>query len=77
MTPRNDEPPPARRPIDREQVISAASQLSDAEGLDKLTLTRVAGMLGVRQPLCIATSAASTIFCAASASGVGRSWLRG
>ena len=50
MTPRNDEPPPARRPIDREQVISAASQLSDAEGLDKLTLTRVAGMLGVRQP---------------------------
>ena len=50
MTAQNDKPPVARRPLDRDQVISAAAQLSDAEGLDKLTLTRVAGMLGVRQP---------------------------
>ena len=50
MTRRQDSPPSARRPLDRERVISAAAQLADAEGLDKLTLTRVAGMLGVRQP---------------------------
>ena len=50
MTARNDKPPPARQPLDRERVISAAAQLCDGEGLDKLTLTRVAGMLGVRQP---------------------------
>ncbi|MCY3786030.1 MAG: WHG domain-containing protein [bacterium] len=42
--------PNARRPLDRDRVVSAAAQISDAEGLDKLTLTRVAGMLGVRQP---------------------------
>ena len=50
MTRRQDSPPSARRPLDRERVISAAAQLCDAEGLDKLTLTRVAIMLGVRQP---------------------------
>ena len=50
MTRRQDSPPSARRPLDRERVISAAAQLCDAEGLDKLTLTRVAVMLGVRQP---------------------------
>ena len=50
MTEHNDRQPPARRPLDREQVIAAAAQLADTEGLDKLTLTRVAGMLGVRQP---------------------------
>ena len=40
----------ARRPLDAERVISAAADIADAEGLDKLTLTRVAGSLGVRQP---------------------------
>ena len=50
MTQRNDGTPPARRPLDRERVIAAASEFADSEGLDKLTLTRVAGMLGVRQP---------------------------
>ena len=50
MTRRQDRPPPARQPLDSERVISAAAQIADAEGLDKLTLTRVAGMLGVRQP---------------------------
>ena len=50
MTLRQDRPPSARRPLDRERVIAAAAQVSDADGLDKLTLTRVAGMLGVRQP---------------------------
>lgn len=50
MTRRRDMPPPSRRPLDRGQVIHAAARLADAEGLDKLTLTRVAGILGVRQP---------------------------
>ena len=50
MTRRQDSPPSARRPLDSERVISAAAQIADAEGLDKLTLTRVADMLGVRQP---------------------------
>ena len=40
----------ARRPLDAERVISAAADIADAAGLDKLTLTRVAGSLGVRQP---------------------------
>jgi len=39
-----------RRPLDAERVISAAAEIADAEGLDKLTLTRVADALGVRQP---------------------------
>ena len=42
--------PLARRPLDAERVISAAAEIADAEGLDKLTLTRVADVLGVRQP---------------------------
>ena len=40
----------ARRPLDADRVIDAASEIADAEGLDKLTLTRVADALGVRQP---------------------------
>ena len=39
-----------RRPLDAERVVAAAAALADAEGLDKLTLTRVADTLGVRQP---------------------------
>lgn len=39
-----------RRSLDSETVISAAARIADAEGLDKLTLTRVAVALGVRQP---------------------------
>lgn len=50
MTERNDRQAAARRPLDREKVIAAAARLADTEGLDKLTLTRVAGTLGVRQP---------------------------
>ena len=50
MTRPQDGEPPARRPLDRERVISAAAEISDADGLDKLTLTRVADALGVRQP---------------------------
>ena len=42
--------PLVRRPLDAERVISAAAEIADAEGLDKLTLTRVADVLGVRQP---------------------------
>ena len=42
--------PLVRRPLDSERVISAAAEIADAEGLDKLTLTRVADVLGVRQP---------------------------
>ena len=36
--------------MDPERVIAAAAAIADAEGLDKLTLTRVAHVLGVRQP---------------------------
>ncbi len=50
MTPADDRRSSERRTLGREQVISTAAQIADAEGLDKLTLTRVAGVLGVRQP---------------------------
>jgi len=39
-----------RRPLDESQVVGAAANLADSEGLDALTLTRVARDLGVRQP---------------------------
>ena len=42
--------PATRRPLDAERVISVAAEIADADGLDKLTLTRVADALGVRQP---------------------------
>ena len=41
---------PNRRSLDSETVVAAAARIADAEGLDKLTLTRVAEALGVRQP---------------------------
>ena len=47
---RQDRPPLARRPLDSARVIAAAADLADTEGLDKLTLTRIADVLGVRQP---------------------------
>ena len=50
MTALESATPLARRPLDAERVISAAAEIADAEGLDKLTLTRVADVLGVRQP---------------------------
>ena len=37
-------------PLDSAQVIDTAAKIADAEGLDRLTLTRVADELGVRQP---------------------------
>ena len=40
----------ARATLDNRQVIDAAAELADAEGLDAVTLTRVAEILGVRQP---------------------------
>ena len=36
--------------LDPTQVIDEAARLADAEGLDALTLTRVADALGVQQP---------------------------
>ena len=39
-----------RRSLDSETVVSTAARIADDEGLDKLTLTRVAEALGVRQP---------------------------
>ena len=50
MTALESATPLVRRPLDAERVISAAAEIADAEGLDKLTLTRVADVLGVRQP---------------------------
>lgn len=39
-----------RTALDTDQVVEAAARLADAEGLDAITLTRVAKVLGVRQP---------------------------
>lgn len=50
MASSNAEPSVARVPLDQEQVVDTAARLADAEGLDALTLTRVAKELGVRQP---------------------------
>ena len=40
----------ARRGLDRAQVVDAALAIADAEGLDAVTLARVAAALGVRSP---------------------------
>ena len=40
----------ARESLDSAKVIEAAALLADSEGLDNVTLTRVAAELGVRQP---------------------------
>ena len=50
MTGTGDGAPAGRRPLDAERVVAVAAGMADAEGLDKLTLTRVAEALGVRQP---------------------------
>jgi AcrR family transcriptional regulator len=39
-----------RRGLDRAQVVAAAGAIADAEGLDAVTLARVAAALGVRSP---------------------------
>lgn len=39
-----------RATLDSEKVIDEAASIADAEGLDAVTLTRVAERLGVRQP---------------------------
>jgi AcrR family transcriptional regulator len=39
-----------RAGLDSASVVSVAAELADSEGLDKLTLARVAGRLGVRAP---------------------------
>jgi AcrR family transcriptional regulator len=40
----------ARRGLDREQVVAAAVEIADADGLEAVTLARVAAALGVRSP---------------------------
>ena len=40
----------SRRTLDTGQVVDCAAELADADGLDAVTLTRVAERLGVRQP---------------------------
>jgi AcrR family transcriptional regulator len=40
----------ARRGLDRDQVIDAAIEIADADGLEAVTLARVAAALGVRSP---------------------------
>jgi AcrR family transcriptional regulator len=39
-----------RRGLDRAQVVEAGARIADAEGLDAVTLARVAAELGVRSP---------------------------
>jgi AcrR family transcriptional regulator len=36
--------------LDTEAVVAAAAQLADAEGLPRLTLARLAAVLGIRTP---------------------------
>jgi AcrR family transcriptional regulator len=40
----------ARRGLDRDRVVDAAMSIADADGLDAVTLARVAAALGVRSP---------------------------
>jgi AcrR family transcriptional regulator len=40
----------ARAGLDTDAVVAAASQLADADGLEAVTLARLAGNLGVRSP---------------------------
>jgi AcrR family transcriptional regulator len=40
----------ARQGLDRARVVQAAAELADAEGLEAVTLARVAAALGVRSP---------------------------
>ncbi|MGI9603654.1 MAG: TetR-like C-terminal domain-containing protein [Acidimicrobiales bacterium] len=40
----------ARQPLDTDRVVDAAAAVADREGIDSVTLTRVADELGVRQP---------------------------
>lgn len=46
--PRSDAP--ASMPLDRARVLAIAGDLIDAEGIDALTLTRIADVAGVTQP---------------------------
>ena len=39
-----------RRGLDRAQVVETAGEIADAEGLEAVTLARVAAALGVRSP---------------------------
>ena len=50
MTVLENSTPLVRRPLDPDRVVAVAADLADTEGLDRLTLTRVADVLGVRQP---------------------------
>ena len=42
--------PTPREPLDQNRVLDAAGELADRDGLDTVTLTKVAKALGVRQP---------------------------
>ena len=50
MARRKDGSSSERVPLDSARVIATAARIADSEGLDRLTLTRVADELGVRQP---------------------------
>ena len=50
MTRQQASQPSARQTLDSAKVVATAAEVADAEGLDRLTLTRVADVLGVRQP---------------------------
>ena len=43
-------PAPRRKSLSRDAVVAAAAELVDREGVDNLSLTRIAGSLGVSQP---------------------------
>ncbi len=76
----------ARRGLDSAQVVAVATAIADAEGLEAMTLARVARELGVRAPslynhvdgheglrIAVATRALEQLADALGAAGVGRS----
>ena len=66
MTALESDTPLVRRPLDAERVVSAAAEIADAEGLDKLTLTRVADVVSVSvSQRCTAMWPDMTTCCAA------------
>ena len=50
MLERSQEGHMARKTLDQQRVLDVAGEVADREGLDAVTLTRIAEELGVRQP---------------------------
>jgi Bacterial regulatory proteins, tetR family len=65
-----------REGVDPEGIVAVAATVADAEGLEAVSLARLAESLGVRSPSLYATSMASTMCCDASLCAASRSLRR-